>query len=67
MVIANHVQVAYLMADISSVKASDIKEISDSLEGLNCRPRHLDPTLRLNILTSNNSPNYDKSSLLDLE
>lgn len=29
-------QVAYLMADISNVQASEIKEISDALEGLSC-------------------------------
>lgn len=30
-------QVAYLMADISDVRAGDIKEISDSLEMQSCR------------------------------
>jgi hypothetical protein len=31
------IQVAYLMADISNVKPSEIKEISDSLEALSCK------------------------------
>jgi hypothetical protein len=30
-------QVAYLMADISDVQTSEIKDISDSLEALSCR------------------------------
>lgn len=30
-------QVAYLMADISNVQPSEIKEISDSLEALSCK------------------------------
>jgi D-3-phosphoglycerate dehydrogenase len=30
-------QVAYLMADISNVQASEIKDISDSLEALSCK------------------------------
>jgi D-3-phosphoglycerate dehydrogenase len=34
---ANKIQVAYLMADISNVQLSDIKEISDSLEALSCK------------------------------
>jgi D-3-phosphoglycerate dehydrogenase len=35
--ISNKTQVAYLMADISNVQTSDIKEISDSLEALSCK------------------------------
>jgi D-3-phosphoglycerate dehydrogenase len=33
----NKGDVAYLMADISDVKPSEIKEISDSLEALSCK------------------------------
>jgi len=30
-------EVAYLMADVSNVQLSDIKEIHDGLEGLSCK------------------------------
>jgi D-3-phosphoglycerate dehydrogenase len=36
--------IAYLMADVSSVKAEDIKDISDGLEALSCKSFH-DPSL----------------------
>lgn len=29
--------IAYLIADVSDVKVGDIKDISDSLEGLSCK------------------------------
>lgn len=39
------------MADISNVQASDIKDISDSLEALSCKP-FLDPEEPYNNTTS---------------
>lgn len=45
--------IAYLMADVSDVKAQDIKEISDGLEALSCKSRYIAPIpLRVARLTS---------------
>lgn len=41
-------EVAYLMADVSNVQLSDIKEIHDGLEGLSCKS----PPLCANTLAS---------------
>lgn len=40
-------QVAYLMADISNVQTSEIKEISDSLEALSCKSNRFPNDLSL--------------------
>lgn len=37
LIMTDNSQVAYLMADISNVQTSEIKEISDNLEALSCK------------------------------
>lgn len=52
------------MADISDVRLSDIKEISDSLEGLSCK--HLQRSPRTRVLrTDCFSSHHDSHSLLE--
>jgi hypothetical protein len=58
--VANESQVAYLMADISNVQTSEIKEISDSLEALSCKHHEY---LDFSLLTFH-SPYFNKGSLL---
>lgn len=41
LIMTDNSQVAYLMADISNVQTSEIKEISDSLEALSCKSARL--------------------------
>jgi D-3-phosphoglycerate dehydrogenase len=52
----NKGDVAYLMADISSVTPNDLKEISDALEGLSCKFCNI-VNLRY-ILTKSSSHSY---------
>ena len=52
----NKGDVAYLMADISDVTPTDLKEISDSLEGLSCK--YTSPRYENHILTVSSSCSY---------
>jgi hypothetical protein len=53
--------IAYLIADVSEVRTSDIKEISDSLEALSCKC----PPLRLKALSDQAaSSNHDSRAVL---
>lgn len=56
--------VAYLMADISDVNASDIKSLYEDLESLSCKYKDTRFLTRHSLLTFTSSENYDKSSLL---
>lgn len=56
--------VAYLMADISDVNASDIKSLYEDLESLSCKYTDTRSLTRHCLLTFTSSENYDKGSLL---
>jgi hypothetical protein len=59
----NKGDVAYLMADISDVNTTEIKEINDALESLDCEFFYL---CRDSIVADMYSSNFDPHSLLIL-
>ena len=59
--LTDRVQVAYLMADISSVHTGQIKEISDSLEALSCK---FDSPYEISNILILASPHHDTHSVL---
>ena len=59
----NDFQVAYLMADISDVSGSVIKDLYQSLESLSCKLGSLSQVGRYDMLSSH-SPHRDSSAIL---
>jgi len=55
-------QVAYLMADISDVRISEIREISDNLEALSCK----EPFQGNHEISNMNSAHHDPHPLLEI-